>query len=130
MITLWLFVVFVTIFLLFFGVRTSNEQLKALIADCDASEKLTNWRLANPDAYIGDISLARELVLQRIVTWKNLLKTHPFIKDDGFTEFLYSLLDDHEEPPRGEDETDSSIPPGPHNVDEIIKSIFNKAKVC
>ncbi|GEM_PF-6072055 len=129
MLTLWPFVVFVIIFLLFYDVRNGNEELKALIADCDASEKLVNWRLANPDSYIGDIPLARELVLQRIVAYKHFLKMHPFIKDDGFTEFLYSLLDDHEEPPRDDDETDSPMPPGPHNIDEIIKEIFDKAKV-
>lgn len=75
--------------------KKSKEQLKATIADCDASEELTNWRIANPDICICDDSWARELVIQRIVTYKYFLKTHPFIKDNGFTEFLRSLLDDH-----------------------------------
>lgn len=101
MFTSWLLVVLIMVFLLARDVRRGEEQLKATIEDCDASEELTNWRIANPYLCISDDPWARELVIQRIVAWKYFLKTHPFVRDDGLTEFLYSLLDDHK-PSSGE----------------------------
>jgi len=79
--------------------RRSNAALKALFADCDASEALFNWRLANPDYYIGDWPYARELVMRRIAAYRHFLETHSFVEDRGFTEYLFSLLDEHGPPP-------------------------------
>ncbi|MBI2049048.1 MAG: hypothetical protein HYT29_01240 [Parcubacteria group bacterium] len=73
---------------------------KALFDDCDASEALTDWRIANPNLYIGEVPYAQELVRRRIMTHFRLLETHPYIKrDDEFIRFLYSLLTERRPPP-------------------------------
>lgn len=34
--------------------KRGKEALEATIKDCEASKRLMNWRLANPDCYLGD----------------------------------------------------------------------------
>lgn len=77
--------------------KKSEKAYDALFADCDAGDALVNWRLANPDIPVYKSTYARWLVMTRIKTYKSFLETHPYIKDNGFLDFLYSLLDP---PPR------------------------------
>ncbi len=78
-----------------------NDALKALKADCDIDARLTEWRLANPGVAIGKSPAGRQLVLERLAAWRRFLRYHPFITDEGFTEFLLNLLNDRgpENPP-------------------------------
>ena len=64
------------------GYQHGVLECKVLFADCDASEALTNWRIANPDLHIGDVPHARQLVLNRIVAYERLCKVCLFVKKD------------------------------------------------
>lgn len=81
--------------------KKSKRALKATYADCDADNDLMNWKFANPSIGIGDSDYACSLVRRCIATWREFLETHPYIKDNSRTAFLYSLLDQRGSPPPG-----------------------------
>ncbi len=104
---MWPYFVVLVLFLMGVGIWLSWTTKKdcfafqALLEEIDTSRSLLRWRLANPDLYIGDTAYTRELVLRRIQARKRFLEAHPFINDDGFLNFLLTLLDEHgPEPPR------------------------------
>ncbi len=73
----------------------SKREKEVIAEEVNTFEALINWRLANPNLYIGDVPYARCLVLRRIEAWRKYLSIFSFLKDDGFIDFLYGLLDEH-----------------------------------
>ena len=67
---------------------------------CDkAFEDLHNWRLANPCTCIGDSFYAKSLVLKRIEALERLWKVFNLERNEEHITYLYSLLNDHFNPP-------------------------------
>ena len=103
------------------AIRKVKEQLATTIADCEAGEVLMNWRIANPDLYIGDVAYARWLVLRKIATYRRFLEAHPYIKDKGNTDFLYSLLDEYGPPPPSNENEPEPIQPVPTRAVDFFR---------
>lgn len=70
----------------------SKKALEAAEGECEASSVLLDWRFANPGIPIGLSPEGRRLTLGCIAAWQEFLETHPYIEDNGRTEFLCSLL--------------------------------------
>lgn len=72
--------------------QRSRRAMEATFAWCDADVAFFQWRLANPDQYVGDTPHVRSLVEECIQTYLRFLETHGFDPEDpGHAEYLTKL---------------------------------------
>jgi hypothetical protein len=73
-----------------------------LTKQAQAFKELTNWQLANPGLYIGNVPYAEALVHKCIKASEKYLRMYHYLPDPGHIDYLQSLLDDHGPEPPGE----------------------------
>ena len=88
-----------------FGERL-EQQKASTFADCDASQKLSDWIEGHPGCWPGKYVEGRKIVEECIATWKAFLMYHSFTDGVHRFEWLQSLLDCGDEPPEKEGPTE------------------------
>ena len=83
-----------------FGERL-EQQKASTFADCDASEKLSDWAEKHHGCWPGKYVEGRKIVEECIATWKTFLLHHSFVDGVHRLEWLQSLIDPGDEPPPG-----------------------------
>ena len=89
---------FILLIIVYYADKSLSKAHAATCAWCDADDALLEWRLKNPGVYIGLSTVGRTLLGQCIDAYDEFLRTHPFVSDDGYRDFLLSLM--NELPPR------------------------------
>ncbi len=67
---------------------------------CDTGEALRNWRLANPNYYVGEWPYAQALVRKHLNAYERYIAAHPWIeRNEQFVSWLEALINEKPQPP-------------------------------
>lgn len=78
-----------------YSIRQGRRQYVAVDAWCSAGEEYDAWRRRHPDVHPGMSAAARTLIHERIRTYDEFIRLHPYCHDGPeYRRYLLDKLDD------------------------------------